>query len=86
MKHLILVLLALLLTGCALPQNWSGYTAYRDMEYTRPDMEQLRHAGEEACRLAAEAETVTELMDSVWTYYDLYDQFFTLWLKFKGII
>ena len=39
-KHIALLLvLALLLTGCALPKNWSGYTAYRDMEYTRPDLD-----------------------------------------------
>mgnify|MGYP002508906516 CR=1 FL=1 len=57
MKRFLCLILAmvLLLTGCQFPMNWSAYTAYADMEYTRPDMEAMEAALEAACN----GETVT---------------------------
>lgn len=78
--------LCLSLTGCfgtgylvesIVNQMVNADVKFSEMEYTRPDMEQLRGAMEECCRLAAESDDVHEIMDSVWVYYDLYDQFFT---------
>jgi len=80
------LVLCLSLNGCfgagylveaIVSQMVSSDVKFSDMTYTRPDMEQLRSAKEESCRLAAEGDDVGEVMEGVWDYYDLYDQFYT---------
>lgn len=51
--------------------------SFRDMEYTRPDIGHVEATLQESCRLAAEAETVEEVMDGVYAFYDVYDGFCT---------
>lgn len=79
MKRLIglLLILALVLTGCAFPKNWDGYTAYPDMEYQRPDIPKLEAARDAGCAAAADAMTLQELENRIWEYYDLYNSFYT---------
>ena len=51
-------------------------TAYSDMEYTRPDLEQLQARLDEATRLA-QGEDADAILDGVFDFYDAYDWFFT---------
>ena len=79
-KNLVILLsavLALLLTGCALPKNWSGYTAYADMEYTRPDLAAHQQALDAACAAAENAMTLKELENRIWEYYAIFDDCYT---------
>ena len=79
MKKLIalLLVLALLLTGCALPKNWNGYTAYGDMEYTRPDLAAHQAALDAACAAAENAKTLKELENRILEYYAIFDECYT---------
>ena len=79
MKRLaaLLLVLALLLTGCALPKNWDDYTAYRDMEYTRPDLAAHQQALDAACAAAENAQTLKELDNRIWEYYAVFDDCYT---------
>lgn len=51
-------------------------TAYKDMVYTRPDLEQLQELLDEACR-RAEGEDVSYILEGVFDFYDAYDWFYT---------
>ena len=51
-------------------------TAYADMEYIRPDLEQMQLILEEACRLA-EGKDTSAILDGVFAFYDAYDWFYT---------
>ena len=73
----LLLVLALLLTGCALPKTWSGYTAYADMEYIRPDMDAHQAALDAACAAAENAQTLKELENRIWEYYAVFDDCYT---------
>jgi len=87
----LFLILALLLSGCSgltsyfqqvqsELENRLRYHAavhYRDMEYTRPDMDELERVLLESCRLAAEARTVEEAVDGIYAFYDVYDRFVT---------
>jgi len=79
MKRLValLLVLALLLTGCAVPWNWSGYTAYADMEYVRPDMDATQAALDAACEAAKNAPSLQWLEKRILAYYDHYDRAYT---------
>ena len=86
MKHRFLRLTALLLTvlmlaGCSTVQQMreyigGGYTAYGDMEYRRPDMQQIR-ASLDAAIEAAQGDDLDEILDRIYDYYDAYDDFYT---------
>lgn len=81
MKKLIALILccALLLCGCNSShlQELFGITPFRDMEYTRPDMDAVAQSCLDACTIAAESGDVDEILDAVWDYYDVYDKFST---------
>lgn len=82
-KLLALVLSLALLTGCA------GLTAaaggvnlvhYRDMEYTRPNMQEMELALDSACELAEQENTrgsTQKLIEAIYDFYDEYDGFYT---------
>lgn len=77
-RFLCLILtLVLLLTGCQIPKNWSYYTAYADMEYTRPDMDAMEAALDAACAAAETAMTLKELENRIWEFYDALDLCYT---------
>ena len=78
-RILALLLCAVLLTGC-MPSSALGsfgIIPFRDMEYVRPDLTALEAACDEACALAQSSEDVQQVLDGVWRYYDVYDDFFT---------
>ena len=77
-RFLCLILtLVLLLTGCQIPKNWSYYTAYADMEYTRQDMDAMEAALDAACAAAETAMTLKELENRIWEFYDALDLCYT---------
>lgn len=79
MKRLFALVFALvlLLTGCGFPANWSGYTAYADMEYEHLDMDTVQDAIDAACNAAENARTLQELENRILEFYDIYDRFYT---------
>lgn len=50
--------------------------AYEDMEYTRPDMEEMQSLLEEVRRLS-QGDDASAILDGVFEFYDAYDWFFT---------
>lgn len=76
---LILMLVALLLAGCAgltSALNGVSMVKYSDMEYVRPDMDRLQESLDAACE-AAQGERVREIIDAVYAFYEEYDSFYT---------
>lgn len=53
-----------------------SFIAYSDMEYTRPDLEQLQALLDEVC-LRAQGTDTDSILDGVFEFYDGYDWFFT---------
>ena len=88
-KHLRVIALALvlclLLTGCSpldTLQNLISYysmrnTAFRNMEYIRPDLDKMEAALDTCAHLAQNTQDVEELMDGVYDFYQEYDLFST---------
>lgn len=85
----LLLSLALLLSGCGMV-DFSAYfdalhstlmsnstTHYRDMEYQRPDMDEIQHSLEHVCTLAAEGGDLDSVVEGIWDFYDVYDRFYT---------
>ncbi len=69
----------LLLTGCMsleMERLFFG-TPYSEMVYTRPDMQQHQQVLDRCCETARTSENIDTVMDAIWEYYDVYDQFFT---------
>lgn len=80
---------AMLLTGCGIV-DFGGYFSalksvmagdavitYESMEYTRPDMAEIRQSLDNACAVAADGESVEAVVDAIYEFYDAYDWFFT---------
>ena len=57
-------------------QDTAPVIPYSEMEYVRPDLEQLQSLLDEVCR-RAEGEDVSHILDGVFEFYDAYDWFFT---------
>ena len=82
MKRLIALMLcaAVLLCGCAGAKNalgFSGIVKFEEMEYVRPDMDAVADAALAAIEAAETARTPEQVMDAVWEYYDVYNDFQT---------
>lgn len=87
--RLVALLLAVALTfsGCSfleeLYQNVMGslnaglFTAFDDMEYLRPDLEELSRLAQECADLSAQTDDAEELMDAVYEFYYAYNGFYT---------
>ncbi len=77
-----LVLAGVVLAGCADVDRITGmladlkYTTFGEMQYTRPDLNDLREAKDKACQLAEEKDFDT-LMDAIYEFNDIYDAFYT---------
>ncbi len=78
---LIAVILALtiLLSGCDMLGALLGSdtVAYEDMEYTRPDPQELESVLEESCRVAREETELDAVVEAIYAFYDIYDRFAT---------
>lgn len=80
MKRLLamLLVLALVLTGCSVPTVRDLLTAdYADMTYTRPDLDELDRVLEQSCATAAAGISIQDVEDGIWDFYDLYDGYYT---------
>lgn len=84
---LVTGMLLSLLTGCALldmvekvisgesgSQAKASEVAFRDMEYVRPDLDEHRKILDESCRIARESTDISQVLDAVDAYYDIYDR------------
>lgn len=75
------VALALLLCGC-MPVDIQGLLGLggfgaEDLEYTRPDMSHFQAVLDNSCALARESKSVEEVIEGVYAFYDVYDDFST---------
>ena len=80
MKRLFaLVLACLLLCGCveSTMLDFYGVTPFREMEYTRPDMDAVAQSCLDASELAGSSDDVDAVLEAVWDFYDIYDDFST---------
>lgn len=81
MKRLLALLLAaVLLCGCSGATNslgFHGIVKFEDMEYTRPDMEELEEICRTSCETALAGEDLDAVVDGIWDLYDAYDAFCT---------
>lgn len=80
----LFVAVAVLLSGCgtvlsALSDRYFGGSVVRfsDMEYSRPDLQELETALQESCDMAANGESLQQVVDSIYAFYDVYDRFYT---------
>ena len=58
------------------PSQETGEPLFSQMEYNRPDMEQLRSVLAQACA-AAKGNDLDAILDSIWAFYDEFDWFYT---------
>lgn len=80
MKRLFALALAcLLLCGCveSTMLDFYGVTPFREMEYTRPDLDAAAESCLAASTIAMESGDVDEVLEAVWDFYDVYDDFST---------
>lgn len=86
MKWLALVLaLVMLFTGCSgksFTDLWNDLTTlqvtpFDEMEYTRPDLSKMEGELEECLSLAESESRVKTVIDQVWVFYNLYNNFYT---------
>lgn len=87
----VAIAISLLLTGCnlvdlngyfsAIQQMITGnvWVDFRDMTYERPSEAEFQEILDESCRVAAEAKSVDEVIDQIWTFYSAYDQIATMY-------
>ena len=73
-SFMLLLALCLVLTGCF----GAGFSVvpFSDMEYARPDMEQLENSYAALCE-TAQGEDVEAVVDAIYAFYDAYDWFYT---------
>lgn len=79
----LVMALCLLLAGCG-KQNGilSGFfpqdqTTFSEMTYARPDMDNIQSVLASACVTAVNAADLQQVLDSIYAFYDVYNQFFT---------
>lgn len=84
----LITALALLLCGC-MSTDFSGYPQELlwamgygdvdadDLEYVRPDMSHFQAVLEHSCSLARQSESLDEVIEGVYAFYDVYDAFST---------
>ena len=78
-KLLALMLCCVMLCGCTANPllDLYGITPFEEMEYTRPDMDAVAKSCQDAIAAAEQSDDVDEILDAVWGYYDVYDEFTT---------
>lgn len=79
MKKILIRFLCALLALCLLGSSDAravGFTAFSDMEYSRPELSQMQCQADEV-RLWAEGTDMDSILEHVFAFYDSYDWFFT---------
>lgn len=83
MKRLLALVLccALVLCGCDTGATnalgFHGVVDFEDMDYVRPDMDQVAEAAQAVIDAAEENRSADDILEAVWDYYDVYDSFTT---------
>ena len=82
MRRLLALVLCcgLLLCGCGGAKNalgFSGVVKFEDMEYVRPDMDEAAESAMAAVEAAEEGDSAEAVMEAVWDYYEVYNDFLT---------
>ena len=80
MKRILALLLCLvLLCGCGAKNalGFHGVVKFKDMTYTRPDMDKAAESCQAAIDAAAEAASTDAVLQAVWDFYDVYNDFNT---------
>lgn len=75
----MLLVVAVLLSGCGLLVDliFEQSMSYSNMQYTRPDMDDLNAVLESSCAAALQETDISELEDAIWAFYNVYDDFYT---------
>ena len=75
----LILVISVMITGCGLLDGLFGSSLvpYEQMEYSRPDMAEFSAVLEESCSVALEASDISLLLDAIWSFYDVYDSFYT---------
>lgn len=74
------VAVAVLFTGCgAIIGELTGFgvVKYRDMEYSRPDMNEMERILQESCDTAANGKNLDQVLEGIYGFYEVYDNFHT---------
>ena len=75
----LLLCLALLLCGCGAKNalGFRGIVKFEEMTYVRPDLDAAAASCQAAIDAAAEAESTDAILQAVWDFYGVYDEFTT---------
>ena len=88
LRLVALVLSMVMLTGCSILEDYQrlkaaylgrSFTAFSDMEYERPDPEDVLQYQRECIALAEEGKDLDALTENIWDFYTEYDRFYTLY-------
>lgn len=76
---LMCLTVSVFLTGCSVFNAFlrGGLVPYDQMEYTRPDMLKFNVTLGQSCTAASQEENIDILMDAIWEFYAVYDDFYT---------
>lgn len=87
----LLLAVSIFLGGCGVLGSvlanvlFARTVGYDDMQYTRPDMTNIEQVLQESCALALEETDIDTVVDGIWNFYNVYDDFYTnLNLAFIG--
>ena len=84
-RLIALILAVVMLSGCGLLDEYQrlkqmyygGETAFSDMEYRRPDLNDFLACQQQCLALAEDGKDLDALVEAISGVYDAYDRFFT---------
>ena len=87
LRLMALVLAAVMLAGCTILEDYQRIkdayfgqsTKFSDMEYERPDPDDVMKYQRQCIALAEEGKDLDALTDSIWDFYTEYDRFYTMY-------
>ena len=88
LRLMALVLAAVMLAGCTILEDYQRIkdayfgqsTKFSDMEYERPDPDDVMKYQRQCIALAEEGKDLDALTDSIWAFYTEYDRFQTMYI------
>lgn len=83
----LLLMLTLVMSACSMTpekvdgilRQLEGKPTFEEMEYSRPDMDALQEAGKAVCEAAQTQNNAEAILDSLFSYYDLYEECQTMY-------